>query len=140
MNTSTGERRIVQILAIDQPHRQVHFRLKDTGTTVAHVLEIPNCFVWPVNGENWMVERKKNTWYLAGKIESPTDAVSLADLAPGNGLVNANNLRLKDGDYVVDSEIPLPLTVVGSRSSGAAFTSLLERLVAAGIIVDNTTP
>jgi hypothetical protein len=140
MVTSTGERRMVQILSVDPVERQVQIRLKDRGTVAAHILEVPNCFVWPQSGENWMVERKKNTWYLVGKIEGPDDAVQLASIPLGDGLIEANNVRLKDGDYVVDSKLPLPLVITGSRASGAALVNLLDQLEAAGIITDNTTP
>src|ERR1700756_5196893 len=119
MITSSGERRTVQIIAVDPPNRAVHISLKDQGTTLAVVAEVPSCFVWPQSGENWMVERKKNNWYLMGKIESPQDAVPLRSLPLGDGLIEANNVRLKDGDYVVDSKLPLPLSITGSRSSGA---------------------
>jgi hypothetical protein len=140
MITQSGERRQVQILAVDPVGRSIHFKLNDRGTTEAIVVEVPNCFVWPQSGENWMVERKQNNWYLMGKIESPKDPVRLATLPLGDGLIEANNVRLKDGDYVVDSKIPLPLTITGSRGSGAALVSLLDQLEAAGIIIDSTTP
>jgi hypothetical protein len=139
MKTPPNVRRMVNIVAVNAPTRKIQGRLKDnTGIPIA-VLEIPNLFVWPQVGENWMVERKAGTWYLLGRIDNPVDVYPVESIPLGDGRINANHVRLNTGNYMVESKVSLPLTITGSKASGAALESLLTQLVAAGIILDHTT-
>jgi hypothetical protein len=130
---------MVRIISVDRPNRKMQGMLKDNTAVPIAVLEVPDFFVWPQVGENWMVESKANTWYLQGRIDSPIEDHSVEQIPLGDGRLNAINVRLRDGDYVVDSKVELPLVITGSRSGGEALLSLLTQLADAGIIEDNTT-
>lgn len=139
MKTTQNVRRMVNIVAVDPTTRKIQGRLKDNSGIPIAVLEVPNAFVWPQVGENWMVERLANTWYLLGRIDNPTDFYPVESIPVGDGRFNANHVRLRTGNYLVESEIEFPLVITGSRTSGSALENLLMQLAAAGIVIDATT-
>lgn len=128
----------VKILTVDPAKRRIEGMLKDGAAVQVVVLDIPPAFMWPKEGEHWIVERNGYNWMLVGRFDDRKDAFPIENLALDQARVNAQEVFDSKGRRLVAVPNPKPV-VTGSRGGNTALASLLTQLATLGVITDSTT-
>jgi len=95
-NPGEGPRMAAQITTVSPSTKKIEARLKDKGEIQISLFDIPPLFVWPKEGEYWIVRKDGNYWKLINRYENNDDH-KVTDLNPGEAKIGSDVLKSHTG-------------------------------------------
>lgn len=98
------ERLAVRIVTVDVVNGRIEAVGKDASVIQVGVsAALPATFVWPTEGEYWIITRVNGVWNLDAKISHPDD-IHVTNLAPGDALIQSDTIWTASGAKLVRSD------------------------------------
>jgi hypothetical protein len=100
INPAFGPRQFVRITTVRTDTRKIEAQLKDGGNIQISLFDVPSFFVWPKEGEYWIVRQDGGYWKLDNKFDNADDT-KVVHLAPGEAKVAAEVIKTPSGSSLV---------------------------------------
>lgn len=99
------ERQIARIVTVEPGDRRVDGVLRDRSIVPIEVREVPALFRWPVEGEQWSVNRRgQGSWQLGERLEMGEQELSIEELEPGQAKIASEEIFDDAGRRVISAE------------------------------------
>jgi hypothetical protein len=100
INPAFGPRQFVRITTVRTDTRKIEAQLKDGGNIQISLFDVPSFFVWPKEGEYWIVRQDGGYWKLDNKFDNADDT-KVIHLAPGEAKVAAEVIKTPTGKSII---------------------------------------
>lgn len=124
VNSSIAPRRVARIVTVHPASRKIEGQLKDGGNIQISLFDVPPFFVWPQEGEYWIVRQDGGYWKLSNKFDGNDDQ-QVETLNPGEAKVAADVVVTPSGrQFTTTAEADyqwVPLLLINGWEDASTF-------------------